>query len=83
MNGENSWTQVDVELADNIPGVVDTGFARAFMAFAPKIVEAIRNEENSIQHSATFDDGLQVQRVLDAARESDRSGAEVSINAGS
>ena len=78
-NGETKWTAVDVELGPNIDGVPDTGFARGFMSFAPKIVEAIRKGETSIQHAATFADGVKVQRALDAARESDRTGRFVSL----
>lgn len=79
-NGEDSWNQVESELAENIEGVVDTGFARGFMAFAPKIIHAIRNGETVIEHAATFDDGLEVQRVLDAARLSDAAGTRVGVN---
>src|SRR5262249_32598713 len=44
--GEADWTQIDVDLGSAVAGVPDTGFARGFVAFAPKIVEAIRNGEN-------------------------------------
>jgi len=78
-NGETSWTQVETVLAENIKGVVDTGFARGFMAFAPKIIAAIRNGEITIEHAATFADGLAVQRVLDAARVSNSTGQVIHI----
>jgi predicted dehydrogenase len=65
---------IDVDLGEPVAGVPDTGFSRAFMSFAPKIVDALREERTQIDHAATFDDGLLVQRVLDAARGSDRSG---------
>ncbi len=80
-NGEKEWTQIDVELAPPIPGVPDTGFARGFMAFAPKIVEAIATGATKIEHAATFEDGVRVQRVLDAARESDRTGTQAPLPA--
>jgi predicted dehydrogenase len=76
-NGETGWTPIDIDLGSNIEGVPDTGFARAFRFFAPRIVHAIRNGEWSIEHAATFDDGVAVQRVLDAARESDTSGRRI------
>jgi predicted dehydrogenase len=70
--GEADWTAIDVEMAPLVPGVPDTGFAAAFMAFAPLLVNAIR-EGRKADGAATFDDGLRVQRILDAARESDTS----------
>jgi len=78
-NGENGWTDIEVDLGTAIPAVADTGFARGFMAFAPKIVEALQNGSSTIEHAATFADGLRVQRVLDAARELDASGILVRV----
>ena len=68
------WRPVAVDAGKAVEGVPDTGFSRAFMAFAPVIVDALRTGKTSIEHAATFADGTRVQRVLDAARESDRSG---------
>lgn len=78
-SGVGEWERVDVPIAPNVPGIGDTGFARGFMAFAPQIVKAIQNGEQTIEHAATFEDGVRVQRVLDAARESDRLKASVSL----
>lgn len=75
--GDVDWTAVPVELGREIVGIPDTGFGRGFMEFAPKIVDAIRNGDTFIEHAATFADGLRVQEILDAARESNRSGREV------
>jgi predicted dehydrogenase len=77
--GEKEWTEIDVEYASPIPGIPDTGFARGFMAFAPKIVEAIASGASSIEHAATFEDGLKVQRVLDSARDSNARRVSVSL----
>lgn len=77
--GDGDWTPVEVEMAPLIPGVPDTGFAAAFMAFAPYLVTAIREGSASFDNAATFEDGLRVQRVLDAARESDRSNCAVRL----
>lgn len=81
--GGAGWTEIDVEFGKAIPGVPDTGFSRGFMEFAPKIVEAIRSGSKSIEYAATFEDGLKVQRVLDAARQSNTRGSltEVESNA--
>jgi predicted dehydrogenase len=74
---ERDWQAVDVELGKGIAGIPDTGFSRGFMDFAPKIIEAILNGKTEIECAATFKDGLRVQKVLDAARESDASGCVV------
>ena len=72
--GEADWTEVEVDLAEPVKGVADTGFTRGFMNFAPKMVEAIREGKTEIEWAATFEDGLKVQRVLDAAHESNTNG---------
>ncbi len=77
--GETEWRTVNVPLGNAIAGVPDTGFSRAFMAFAPKVVDAIRSGASKIEHAATFEDGSGVQTVLDAARESDRTRSVVDI----
>ena len=77
--GLSEWKQVDTDLGSAIDGVPDTGFSRGFMQFAPKIVAAIRDGQTSIENAATFADGLSVQKVLDAARESNKSGRVTSI----
>lgn len=77
--GEEDWREIVVELGIPLPGVADTGFSRGFMDFAPKIVEAILAGETCIEHAATFEDGLMVQKVLDAARESNGIGNVVKI----
>lgn len=77
--GESDWTPIDVDLGMLLPRMPDTGFARGFLAFAPKIVAAIQNGESSITLAATFADGVRVQKVLDAARESDANGCVVNL----
>ena len=78
-SGEKEWTQIHAELSPTIPGIPDTGFSRGFMSFAPRIVEAIRSGSNTIEHAATFADGVRVQRVLDAARASSAQGLRVNL----
>ncbi len=77
MAGEPDWKELGVALSENIPGVADTGFARGFMDFAPCIIEAIISGNLTVEHAATFADGVKVQRVLDAARLSNMSGRVV------
>jgi len=66
-------------------GIIGTGFARtvqipAFQAFAEEIIEALKNGETNVENGATFEDGLKVQKVLDAARESNNKHRTVEIN---
>jgi predicted dehydrogenase len=77
--GESDWREVDSSFGETIEGIPDTGFARGFMEFAPKIIDAIRNEKTGIEYAATFEDGLKVQIVLDKARESDKTGSMIKI----
>jgi predicted dehydrogenase len=76
---ETEWSEVGVDFGEPIAGVPDTGFSSGFTEFAPRIVEAIREGKTEIEHAATFEDGLAVQLVLDAARESNASGCTVSL----
>ncbi len=78
--GDDDWRKIEVGFGRNIEGVPDTGFGSGFMEFAPKIVDAIRNGETKIENAATFIDGLEVQRILDAARESDRTGCRITLS---
>lgn len=77
--GEKRWEMVDTDPGEAIEGIADTGFARGFVSFAPKLIEAIREGKNTIEHAATFEDGLAVRRVIDAAHESNDSGRSVAI----
>jgi predicted dehydrogenase len=76
---ERDWREIEVEFDRPLENVADTGFARGFTSFAPKIIEAIQAGKSDIQHAATFADGLKVQEVIDAAHESNRIGAIVKI----
>ena len=78
--GEEDWSPIEADLGPAIPGVLDTGFARAFWFFAPVVVEAIRNNQTEIENAATFADGLEIQRVLDAARKSNETGVTIKLN---
>ncbi|HEV8160461.1 MAG TPA: Gfo/Idh/MocA family oxidoreductase, partial [Pyrinomonadaceae bacterium] len=77
--GDKDWKPIEVKLGKSPKGVFDSGFPSGFMAFAPKIIEAIRNGETEIEHAATFEDGLKVQKVIDAAHESNEKNCVVKI----
>ena len=76
---DTEWKQIGVDFGEPIPGVPDTGFSSGFTEFAPQIVEAIIGGRREIENAATFADGLAVQQVLDAARESHRTGSVVQL----
>ena len=77
--GEKDWREVEAESDKPIESVADTGFSRGFTSFAPKIIEAVQKGKSEIRHAATFEDGLKVQEVIDAAHESNETGAIVKI----
>lgn len=77
--GAADWTEIETDLGANIEGVPDTGFSRGFLSFAPAIVEAILQGKTEIKHAATFADGVKVQKVIDAAHESNETGCAVKI----
>mgnify|MGYP000350746101 CR=1 FL=1 len=79
--GETDWTRHNVKLGKAVPGVPDTGFARGFMEFGPKLVSVLALGRTSLPHAATFEEGVRVQQVLDSARESDRSGRTIEVTA--
>jgi predicted dehydrogenase len=75
--GSEGWREIETEIGNGVEGVFDSGFPSGFMSFAPKIVDAIRNAKTTIDHAATFEDGLKVQKVLDAAHHSNKTGFSV------
>ncbi len=77
--GPGEWREVEVEMAETVANYGDTGFPRGCVKFAPKIIDAIRNGETAVENAATFADGVYVQRVLDAARESSDRGRTIMI----
>lgn len=77
--GESNWTQIEIAEDKSIDGIFNSGFPAGFVAFAPKIVDAILHGKTEIEGAATFEDGLKVQRILDAARESNEKGLVVKI----
>ena len=78
-SGDDEWHEVEARLGYLMPGYPDTGFQRGFVEFAPHIIAAIREGRTEIKDAATFEDGLEVQRILDASRESDLTGCRVTI----
>jgi predicted dehydrogenase len=57
----------------------DGSWSRGFTAFAREIVKALQEDRKIVEGAATFEDGYQVQLVLDAARASNESGCFVKV----
>lgn len=72
--GEGRWDAVETERGPLAEGMRDSGWARGFTAFAPRIVEALREGSDTVEGAATFEDGHRTQLVLDAARRSNETG---------
>ena len=77
--GEERWRKVDVNLNEAVEGARATGWNNGFLSFATEIIQSLREEKISIENAATFEDGYQVQLLMDAARESDKTGAVVKL----
>ena len=77
--GAGTWREVEVERGDFAEGMRDSSWARGFTAFARAIVEALREGRREVEGAATFEDGYQIQRVLDAGRASHESGCRVAV----
>ena len=60
-------------------GIPDTDWARAFLRFSRRIVEAVLEGRAQVDGAATFEDGHRVQRVLDAVRRSEERGSWVEV----
>ncbi|HMF55104.1 MAG TPA: Gfo/Idh/MocA family oxidoreductase [Pyrinomonadaceae bacterium] len=72
--GSGEWKRVETERGPLAEGMRDSGWARGFTSFAPRIVAAMREGRNTVEGAATFEDGYRTQLVLDAARRSHEAG---------
>lgn len=79
--GSGTWKPVKVHQDPMAPGMRPASWSRGFAAFSCEIVEALREGRTTVPGAATFDDGYRTQLVLDAARESNRSGRWASVGA--
>ena len=78
-NGAEGWREIETKINRNIEGVPDTGFSRGFTAFAAAIIETLRAGKTVVENAATFEDGLKVQIILDAVRESNKTGTVIKL----
>lgn len=76
MNGSR-WEALEIELGPVAAGMKTGGWSRGFTRLSKEIVDALLSGKTKIENAATFEDGFEVQKVLDASRESDRKGGMI------
>ncbi len=76
---DSDWTKIEIDLGEPPPNTKVGGWSRGFMNFANEIVSALQEGRIDVPNAATFEDGYKCQVVLDAARESNRSGRKITI----
>jgi predicted dehydrogenase len=77
--GSGAWRPVQVDQDHMARGMREGSWSRGFTAFAVAIVEAMRAGKTVVKDAATFEDGYQVQIVLDALRESNERACWVDV----
>jgi predicted dehydrogenase len=77
--GSGAWRPVQVDQDSMAPGMRESSWSRGFSTFACGIVDALRAGKKTVRDAATFEDGHQVQLVLDAARRSNETGGWISL----
>ena len=68
------WQAVAMEPNPLAPGMRDGSWSRGFTVFSQAIIAALSEGKKTVDGAATFEDGYRIQLVLDAARESNRTG---------
>lgn len=77
--GETDWTEIPVELEQSVDGIFNSGFPSGFVAFAKEIVDTLAQGKTEIAQAATFADGLKIQKVIDAAHQSNEKGRVIKL----
>ena len=77
--GSGVWRPVQVDQDHMAQGMREGSWSRGFTSFSVAICEAMRAGRTTVKDAATFEDGYQVQLVLDALRASNESGCWVTV----
>ena len=77
--GDKDWQEIEIDLGSAPPNTRVGGWSRGFMTFSREIISALAEGKTDVPHAATFDDGLRIQKVLDAARRSNETGKMVAV----
>ncbi len=78
--GAGDWSPIEVDLGEAPPNTRIGGWSRGFMSFSREIVSALKEGKTKVEHAATFEDGLRIQKVLDACRESNASRSMIRLS---
>lgn len=78
--GERRWREAETESAPLAGGMRDSEWSRGFTVFARELVAALREGRTAVEGAATFDDGHQIQLVLDAARAAHEGGCRTVVS---
>lgn len=76
---KEKWESLDLSLNEAVEGVRPTGWNNGFLAFAKEIIATLQQEKTTVENAATFADGYEIQRLLDAAHESNETGCVIKI----
>lgn len=77
--GAGDWRPVQVDQDAVASGMREGSWSRGFTAFSGAIIAALKEGQTTVEGAAAFEDGYQVQLVLDAARGSNKSGRFVKV----
>lgn len=77
--GSGTWRPVQIQQDPIAPGMRPGSWSRGFAALSCHVIEAVREGRTTVESAASFEDGYRVQQVLDAARESNKSGCWMKV----
>jgi predicted dehydrogenase len=77
--GDDKWVPLEFDLGEAPPDTRVGGWSRGFMALAREMIAALLEGKIEVESAATFRDGWKIQKVLDAARESDTTGKMICV----
>ncbi|HEV7680820.1 MAG TPA: Gfo/Idh/MocA family oxidoreductase [Pyrinomonadaceae bacterium] len=77
--GAGDWRPVEVARCAVASGMKESSWANGFTTFSAAIIDAMRAGKTTVDGAATFADGYRAQLVMDAARESNKSGCFVKV----
>ena len=78
--GAADWRPIEKDRNPIAPGMRESSWSRGFTTFSAAIVDALRERRTTVEGAATFEDGYRAQLVMDAARESNKSGCFVKVD---
>jgi predicted dehydrogenase len=77
--GSGDWRPVLVDQDPVAPGMRESSWARGFTTYSKAVITALREGRTSVDDAATFEAGHRAQLVMDAARESNKSGRWIQV----